>query len=66
MEKETIRNFSGQIIAYYEHQPNGDIVVHDFYGRILGKYDKQFDVTRDFYGHIVAQGCVLGLLIQNT
>lgn len=64
MEKETIRNFSGQIIAYYEHQPNGDIVVRDFYGRILGKYDKQFDVTREFSGIIIAKGNAIGMLIR--
>ncbi len=65
MGRETIRDFSGRIIAYYEHQSNGDIVVRAFNGMILGKYDKQCDVTRDFYGRIITRGCVLGLLIQN-
>lgn len=64
MEKETIRDFNGNIIANYEHQPNGDIVVRDFYGRILGKYDKQFDVTREFSGMIIAKGNAIGKLIK--
>jgi len=33
-----------------------DKVVRDFYGRILGRYDSNQDVTRDFYGRIVSKG----------
>lgn len=43
--------------------PNGDKVVRDFAGKILGKYDKRFNVTRNFSGMIVARGECLGLLI---
>ena len=47
---EPIRDFSGKIISWVEKQANGDIVVRDFYGRIQGKYDAQFNATRDFGG----------------
>lgn len=36
--KQTIREFGGKIIGYYDTQPNGDIIVTDFYGRKLEKY----------------------------
>ena len=65
MAKELIRNFTGTIIGSYETMPNGDIVVRDFYGKNLGKYDRQLDVTRDFYGKVVAQGNAIGMLLSS-
>ena len=59
MAREPIRNFSGKIISYVENKPNGDIVVTDF-------YDKQFDVTRDFYGKIIARGNCVGMLYHDS
>lgn len=64
MDQEVIRGFGGQIIARIETKPNGDKVVRDFYGRILGKYDHAANVTRDFQGRIVARGECLGVLIK--
>lgn len=64
MTKETIRDFYGKIIGYYEHQPNGDITVRDFYNRILGYYRKSDDTTRDFYNRIVAKGNCVGMLLK--
>ncbi len=64
MHKEAIREFGGKIIGWYEYKPNGDIIVSDFYGKVLGKFDKQFDVTRDFYGKIIARGCCVGMLLR--
>lgn len=63
MACELIRDFGGRIIARIETMPNGDKVVRDFAGKILGKYDKRFNVTRNFSGMIVARGECLGLLI---
>ncbi len=64
MRTELIRKFTGEIIAKLEYQDNGDIVVRSFYGNILGKYDHSRDKTVDFYGRIVADGCVPGVLIE--
>ncbi len=64
MQKEAVKDFSGKIIAWYEYQPNGDIIVRDFYGTILGKYVKSDDTTRDFYGRIVARGNCIGMLLK--
>lgn len=65
-DREPIRDFSGKIIAWQEYMSNGDIIVREFTGRVLGKYDKQHDVTRDFYGRIIAKGCVPGVLIGRS
>jgi hypothetical protein len=46
-----------------ETQSNGDIIVKDFYGKILGKYDAANDVTKDFYGKILFKGNMAGSLI---
>ena len=59
---EPIRDFSGRIIAWEEHQGN-DIIVREFTGRVLGRYDSQFNVTREFNGKVIAKGDVHGLLI---
>ena len=44
-EKKTIRNFARQIKGYVEEKPNGDKVVTDFGGRILGYYHASSDTT---------------------
>ena len=63
-EREQIKDFYGKVIGTYEYQPNGDILVRNFTGTILGKYDSALDVTRDFYGTIVAKGNAVGMLLN--
>lgn len=63
ISKEPIRQFSGKIIGYLETDKDGNQQARDFYGKILGTYDKKFNVTRDFYGKIVGKGNqVIGLI----
>ena len=64
MDWEPVRDFGGKIIAWYDRQSNGDIVVRAFSGSILGRYDKAMNVTRDFSGMIVARGNAIGMLIK--
>ena len=59
---EPIRDFSGKIIAY-EKREGSDIIVFDFYGKNLGRYDSHCNVTRDFSGRIIAQGDAHGMLL---
>ncbi len=61
--RETIREFSGSIIGFLEHESNGDITVKDFYGRILGRYESRNDVTKDFYGKILYRGNMAAALL---
>ena len=59
---EPIRDFSGRIIAWEERQGN-DIIVREFSGKVLGRYDSKFNVTREFSGKIIAQGDAHGMLL---
>ena len=61
--RETIREFSGVIIGYLEHESNGDITVKNFYGKILGRYVAREDVTKDFYGKILYRGNMASALL---
>lgn len=56
MEKETIRDFWGRILGYIETDNKGNKTVRNFRGRRLGTYDKENNVTRDFYGRILNRG----------
>ena len=65
MERQSIRKLSGQIVGFYEVQPNGDKTIKDFYGRILGFYEKGRDVTTDFYRRIIGFGDISGIFFKN-
>lgn len=65
VSKVPIREFSGKIKGWLETDKDGNKQVRDFSGRILGTYDKKFDVTREFSGKILSQGdTVVGLLYK--
>lgn len=65
ISKEPIREFGGKIIGWIETDKDGNQQVRDFYGKILGKYDKSLNVTRDFYGRILTRGnTVAGLVYK--
>lgn len=64
MGRETIKDFYGKIIGYIETDANGNKTVYDFYRRILGYYNKQLNVTQDFYKRIVARGDQASSLIN--
>ena len=64
MIEHLIKDFYGKIIAKIEVKPNGDKVIRDFNGRILGKYDSIRNVTTDFYGRIIGSGDCSGMLIN--
>lgn len=64
MAKETLRDWTGKIIGFVETDSSGNKVLRDFYGRILGKYDKPMNVTRDFYGRVVGKGDILMTLLR--
>lgn len=63
--KEKIKDWTGKIIGFVETDSRtGNKVIRDFYGKILGTYDKKNDVTRDFYGNKVARGDQLLMLLN--
>lgn len=59
-----LKDFYGRIRGYIDTKPNGDAVAYDFYGRMLGKYIKSTDQTKDFYGRVIAKGNALTSLID--
>ena len=61
--REDVRDFYGRSLGYLDRKPNGDVVAHDFQGRILGTYDKTLNATKDFQGRIVASRDMTGGLI---
>lgn len=63
--RETLKDYYGRIIGYIDTKPNGDQTGYDFYQRIVGYYQKQQNVTTDFYRRIVSRGNTLsGLIYQ--
>lgn len=64
MNNETvIRDFHGRIIGYIQTDKDGNKRVLNFHRQILGDYKKSLDVTRDFYGRIIARGDQSSMLI---
>ena len=65
VDKQAIREWSGKIIGWVEtDSTTGNKIVRDFYGKILGRYDKSCNVTRDFYGRVLYKGDQVGLLLK--
>lgn len=63
--KEPIRDWTGKILGFIEvDSVTGDKKIRDFYGRVLGKYNKRLNITQDFYGRQVAKGDNLMLLLN--
>ena len=64
MQEITIHNFYGQPIGTIRIESNGDKQARDFYGRILGYYRKDRNVTTDFYGRILYRGDMVASLLH--
>ena len=60
---ERITNFYGQCIGTIETDGSGNKTVKDFYGRILGHYERSSNVTKDFYGRILYHGDMASALL---
>ena len=54
--RQIIKAWNGKIIGSVETDAQGNKVIRDFYGKILGRYIKSLDVTRDFRGKLIAKG----------
>lgn len=64
-DKIAIREWTGKIIGWLETDTDtGNKTIRDFYGKILGTYDKKLDLTRDFYGRMIAKGDQLSMLLN--
>lgn len=61
--RETIREYSGMIVGYLDHESNGDITVRGYNEMILGRYDKASDTTRNYAGRILYRGNMAAALL---
>ena len=61
--RETIREYSGMILGYLDHESNGDITVRGYNGMILGRYDSASDTTRNYAGQIIWRGNMAAALL---
>jgi len=64
IQKEAIKNFSGQIIGYIYLNPNGDQELKNYSGKILGRYVKGRNVTQNYSGTILSYGNTLAMLLK--
>ncbi len=58
-----LKDFKGRIYGYIHTQSNGDVWAYNWKGQLVGKYLRNEDVTRDWYGHNVSTGNVVASLI---
>ena len=56
MITDTIKDFYGKTVAFIETDEQGNKVIKDCFGKVLGGYDKCLDVTTDAEGDLVAKG----------
>lgn len=66
LKHEVIKDWTGKIIGYIETDYTGNKIVRDFYRKVIGRYDKRQNVTRDFYGRSIAKGDQCSLLFNLT
>ena len=65
--EEKITDFYGHILGYITtDSATGNKTAYNFYRKILGRYDKKANVTRDFYGKIVSKGDTTQALVINN
>lgn len=59
-----IKSYNQKILGFLEETDNY-IIARDYYMKILGRYDKKADCTRDYYGRVLTQGNTVSGLIFN-
>lgn len=64
IDKQAIKDWRGKILGFVETDINGNKTVRDFYGKILGKYNKQLNITQDFYGRRLSEGDTALMLLH--
>lgn len=61
--RETIRYPSKMILGYLDHESNGDVVVRNYSGMMIGRYDARSDTTRNYGGQILYYGNMAAALL---
>ena len=66
MKETTIKDFYGRVIGYIREEGNGNKTAFDFTRRLLGRFDKSTNMTKDFAGRVIARGDVTQALVYNS
>jgi len=61
--RNNIKDFYGAVIGYVDVDAQGNATAHDRYGKILGTFKKDRNVTLDFYGRVLASGDITSSLV---
>ena len=61
--RRNITDFYGFIVGYTDQDSNGDTIAYSVYGKILGYYRKNRNITTNFYGQILGYGDLTSSLI---
>lgn len=62
---DLIKDGYGRKLGTVDTDSSGNVIVRDAYGRIVARYDKGQNATRDFYGRLIAWGNVAaGFLLK--
>ena len=65
VSKTPVRDFYGKILGYIEIDGTTGIhTIRNFYMKILGRYDPKDNKTRDFFGRVIGEGDLSGMLIN--
>ena len=65
IQRDKIKDWRGRIIGFIDTDTvTGNKVARDFYGKIVGKYNKRLDITTDFYGRLVSKGDRVMILLD--
>ena len=60
---ERITDFYGRCLGTIETDGSGNKTVRDFYGKVLGFYDKSTNCTKDFYNKVLFRGDMASALL---
>lgn len=63
MKEEIIKDYYNRIIGYIQTDGKGNKKAFNFYRQLLGTYEVDTNLTKDFYRRIVARGDALVALI---
>ena len=65
IERDKVKDIKGKIVGFVDTDTvTGNKTVRDFYGKILGKYNKRLNITTDFYGRTVGKGDRVLMLLK--
>ena len=63
--EDAVKDYRGKILGWVETDIRGNKIYKDFYRRIVARYDKRLNVTKDFSGRLISKGDTVISKIMN-